>query len=178
MYGGGKTTEHPSQAGEWASQVRQNKERWRERATEGLRILRSRPQVDGDRVAAIGYCFGGATVLQLAYAGADLDGVVSFHGALPVASAEEAKSIRSEILICHGADDGFIPAETVAQFRKSLDEADAKYVFVAFSNAKHSFTNPEADERGLDGLSYNRRADKLSWAFTQQFFDRIFDEGD
>ncbi|QDT39788.1 dienelactone hydrolase family protein [Stratiformator vulcanicus] len=174
MYGEGKITEHPKQAGEWAGQVRQNVESWRSRALAGLEVLKSQPVVDPERLAAIGYCFGGATVLQLAYAGTDLKGVASFHGALPIASDADAEQVRADMLICHGAEDGFITAETIRGFRSALDEADKPYSFVEFAGARHSFTNPSADSHGIDGLKYDERADEQSWAFLKVFLSQKF----
>jgi dienelactone hydrolase len=108
MYGGGKVTEHPADAGKMASVVRQNVKVWRGRAQAGLDVLKSQPGVDPDRLAAIGYCFGGTTALQLAAGGADLKAVATFHAALPKLTVDEAKKIRAKVLICHGADDLFV----------------------------------------------------------------------
>lgn len=174
MYGVGKVTEHPSQASEWASQIRENVGKWRERASKGLQILRDNPNVDTTKVAAIGYCFGGATVMQLAYAGEDLKGVASFHGSLPVAEGDEATKIRGKVLICHGAEDSFIPAERAADFRKALSEAKVDWTMVYYGNAVHSFTNPAADSRGVQGLAYDKKADERSWQHLRQFFQEIF----
>jgi dienelactone hydrolase len=174
MYGVGKITEHPSTAGEWANQIRQNVPKWRARASEGLRILREHPKVDKSRIGAIGYCFGGATVMQLAYAGEDLKGVVSFHGSLPVAEGDDAKKIKGRVLICHGADDSFIPADRIAKFQAALSEADADWTMIYYANAQHSFTNPEADSRGVQGLAYNKEADQRSWRHMQIFLEEIF----
>ncbi len=132
MYGEGKRPEHPKEAGEMAGQVRANTEAWRRRAKAALDTLKAQPQCDPKRLAAIGYCFGGATVLQLAYSGEDLRAVVSFHGALPAATEAEAKKIKAEILVCHGADDSFIPPEAIKAFREVLDKNMARYEFVSY----------------------------------------------
>ena len=174
MYGEGKLTEHPKQAGEWAGQIRANTAAWQKRALAGLEILKQQPQVDPEKLAAIGYCFGGSTALQLAFAGADLDAVVSFHGALPVPTPEQAEAAKASILVCHGAEDGFIPEETAQKFRAALDKAGADYQMVYYAGAKHSFTVPHANERGIDGIAYNRAADQRSWAQMQQLFDEVF----
>ncbi len=176
MYGKDKVTEHPRQAGEWAGMIRKNVKAWRKRAELGLEILRKNKHVDPNKLAAIGYCFGGATVMQLAYNGNDLKGVVSFHGSLPVAGEDDAKRIKSKILVCHGAQDGFIPEERIQKFRKTLDDADADWQMIYYAGARHSFTNPDADKRGIDGLRYDKDADQRSWQHMQMFFDEIFGE--
>ncbi len=174
MYGDGKVTQHPREAGQWASQIRSNVDRWRGRAMAGLNVLRNHKLVDPSRLAAIGYCFGGATVLEMAYAGADLRGVVSFHGSLPVPDEAEARRIKASILVCHGAADGFTPEERIQQFRAALDKAGADWLMVYYAGARHSFTNPDAGNYGIEGIRYNRKADRRSWAHMRQFFDEIF----
>ncbi len=171
MYGGGKTVEHPSEAAKFSGMVRENKDQWRARALAGLDQLKRRPQTDPENLAAIGYCFGGATVLQMAYAGAPVKGVVSFHGALPAATADEAKNVSCGVMICHGAADGFVPPEQVTACLAPLEEAGADYVFTAYAGAKHGFTNPGADDRGLGGLAYDAKADARSWAAMTAMFD-------
>src|SRR5262249_36854482 len=146
MYGEGKRAEHAKEAGEMAGQVRANVAGWRQRALAGLETLKSQPQCDPKKLAAIGYCFGGATVLQMAYGGADLAAVVSFHGALPAASDAEAKQIKAAILVCHGGADAFIPAEAIQAFRGALDKNKVAYEFVSYPGVVHSFTVPDADK--------------------------------
>src|SRR4051812_32927364 len=113
MYGEGKTTEHPKEAGKMAGMVRNNKKAWLERGLAGLKILQDNPLVDSKRLAAMGYCFGGSTALFLGHNGVELSAVASFHGALPIPSSDEAQSIKAKVLICHGSLDKFIPEETV-----------------------------------------------------------------
>ena len=171
MYGEGKTTEHPKEAGEMAGKVRANVEEWRKRAAAALETLKAQPQCDSKRVAAIGYCFGGATVLQLAYTGADLKAVATFHAALPPASAAEAKQIKPTILICNGGDDTFIPDAAIKAFREALDKGAAKYEFVSYPGVRHSFTVPGADKHGLDGLKYDKKVDEDSWQRMVKLFE-------
>ena len=171
MYGGGKTAGHPREAAKFAGMVRENQAEWRARALAGLQQLRARPETDKQNVAAIGYCFGGATVLQLAYAKAPVKGVVSFHGALPAASKAEAEGVTAAVMICHGAADGFVPPEQVEACLEPLEAAGVDYVFTAYAGAKHGFTNPGADARGMDGLGYDRNADARSWAAMSAMFD-------
>lgn len=172
MYGDGKVTDHPKQAGEWASMIRGNTEKWQQRALAGLNVLKEQPGVDASRLAAIGYCFGGSTVLQLAFTGAPVKGVVSFHGAL--VSPPEGTKLASKVLICHGGADPFIPAAAVDAFAVSMDQIKADYVINVFGGAKHGFTNPGAGNYGLEALAYDANADARSWKYMQVFFDEIF----
>ena len=174
MYGKGKITEHPRQAGEWAAQIRSKTDQWRARASAGLDILRNDARVDPRRMAAIGYCFGGSTVLQLAYGGTELRGVVSFHGALPVPSSEDRQRIHSSILVCHGAADGFISEESLLEFRSAMAQSDVDWQMVYYAGARHGFTNPAADEYGLENLKYDPAADRRSWENMRQFFTELF----
>jgi len=176
MYGEGKTAAHPKEAGEMAGKVRANAQDWRKRAEEALEVLRSQPQCDETRLAAIGYCFGGSTALQLAYSGADLKAVTTFHAALPVPTEVETKQIRPTILICHGADDSFIPANAIKAFRSALDKAHVKYEFVAYPGTRHSFTVPDADKHGIAGMKYDKEADEDSWKRMQTLFKAKFSE--
>lgn len=163
MYGEGKQAEHPQDAGRMAMEVRMNVQEWRRRAAEALRVLASQPQCDGSKLAAIGYCFGGSTALQLAYSGADLDAVVTFHAALPVPTAAEAQQIKAAIQVHQGAQDGFIPEESIQQFRQALDGAHADWTLTYHAGAVHGFTVPGAEDRGMPGLKYDRHADLRSW---------------
>jgi dienelactone hydrolase len=163
MYGEGKVTEHPQEAGAMAAKVRANVQDWRKRAATALDVLTAQPQCDKTRLAAIGYCFGGSTALQLAYSGADLKAVVTFHAALPAPSAQEAKQIQATLLVCHGADDKFIPDQAIKAFRDALDHAGVKYEFVSYPDTVHSFTVPGADKHNLPGMKYNKSADADSW---------------
>ena len=173
MYGADKVTAHASQAKEWMTQIVSNIDAWQARAVKGLELLRGNEHVDAERIAAIGYCFGGATVMQLAYAGADVDGVVSFHGSLPPASDDVLANIKTRILVAHGSQDGFVPAERVAKFQSQLDKSGADWQMTVYSGARHGFTNPGAAEYGLDGLRYDANADRRSWAAMQRFFDEV-----
>jgi len=163
MYGDGKTVEHPKEAGEMATKVRANVAEWRARAAEALNVLRAQPSCDGERIAVIGYCFGGSTALQLAYSGADIDAVATFHAALPTPTADEAKQIKARVLINHGADDPFIPQAAINSFRQAFDQAQVGYEFVAYPGARHSFTVRSADAVGNPGMKYDEAADRQSW---------------
>ena len=174
MYGADKVTTHASDAKGWMTQIVSNQEAWQKRALLGLEQLKNSPLVDDSKTAAIGYCFGGATVMQMAYAGADLDGVVSFHGSLPPATPEQAANIKSSVLIAHGEADGFIPAERIVKFKEALSNANVDWEMNVYANAKHGFTNPGAGDFGMDALAYDEKADQRSWARMKAFFDEIF----
>jgi len=174
MYGEGRVTTHPNEAGEMAGEVRRNVKTWQGRAQTALKVLKENELVDPKKIAAIGYCFGGSTALELAYTGADLAAVVTFHAALPVPEAEQAKAIKSKILICHGARDSFIPEETIHKVRDAFEEAGVDYEMVYYSGAVHSFTVPDAGKAGLPGLAYNAEADHRSWRSMRRLFDEVF----
>lgn len=173
MYGEGKVTEHPRTAGQWASMIRKNTRFWQARALAGLDVLKNFEATDPSRLAAIGYCFGGSTVLQLAYAGADLDAVVSFHGAPVLPQGQEP--IKTKILFCHGAADAFIPDAKVDEMRQAWEKAKIDYQMIYYANATHSFTVPEADKRTATlGVRYNPAADRRSWRHMLMLFDEVF----
>jgi dienelactone hydrolase len=176
LYGKEKVTEHGEQAGEWMNQMIANVEGWTSRAALGVDILRDHPLVDAEHLAAIGYCFGGATVMQLAYAGADLNGVVSFHGALPPVGVGQDENIKTSILAAHGAADSFVPAERVDEFAASLERAGADWQLVSYAGAKHGFTNPNVASFGMEALQYDAKADRRSWQLMQSFLSEVFGE--
>jgi dienelactone hydrolase len=163
MYGTGKVTRHPDQAGAWAKEIQANVERWIARADSGLSVLKQQSVVDPERLAAIGYCFGGATVMHMAYAGLDVDAVASFHGSLPVAEESQYAAIKANILVAHGNADPFIPAERVTAFRDALEKSGADWTMMEFGGAKHGFTNPAAGDYGIEALVYDEQADRQSW---------------
>lgn len=174
MYGGNRVTSHPKQAGEWMQATVSNLEGWRRRAQKGLEKLSSLAMTDNSRLAAIGYCFGGATVMQLAYTGADLDAVVSFHGSLPLPNGNEAQNFKGRVLIEHGNADAFVPAERVEAFKAAMSDAGADLVFHGHDGARHGFTNPDAGSFGIDNLKYDEAADMASWRSMLQTFNAVF----
>lgn len=170
MYGEGKVVTHPMDAREMVTKVRMNTEEWRKRGLAALDVLTSQPQCDKTKVAAIGYCFGGSTCQLLAFSGADLKAIASFHGGLVQPSPEQVKAVKGEMLIFNGADDKFISEDSIKSFRASLDKEHAKYEFVNYPGTVHSFTVAEADSHGIEGMKYNKEADEKSWAETQKVF--------
>ncbi len=177
MYGDGKTAEHPDDAGKFAGAVGGNMPVARARFDAALATLRAQPTVDAGDIAAIGYCFGGGIVLNMARLGTDIDGVVSYHGSLATANPAGEGDIRTRVLVFNGADDPMVTAEHIEAFRKEMQAAGADYTFVNYPGAVHSFTNPGAtavgEKFGLP-LAYDEEADRDSWAKTQAFFTEIF----
>jgi len=173
MYGKGVTTKKPDEASRLMGEA---KKVLRPRAKAGLDVLLSQPNVDKDKVCAIGYCMGGTTALELAYSGAPLAGVVSFHGNLTLPSDEDARRIRAKILVCHGAADAFQPEKEVAAWRDAMHKTKADWQMIYYANAVHAFTNPNADKAGIPGVAYDRHADTRSWRHMQDFFNEVFGE--
>jgi dienelactone hydrolase len=139
-----------------------------------LKVLQDHEAVDASKIAAIGYCFGGSTVMQLAMNGADVKAVVSFHGGLQPPTPEQAKAIKCKVLICHGALDTFIPEATLQAVRKALDEHKVDYEMIYYGGAVHSFTVPEADKAGMPGIAYHAAADRRSWRDMLALFHEVF----
>jgi dienelactone hydrolase len=179
MYGKGILAKDAKEAGELAGGLR-GKPLFAERAQAGLDQLLGSGLVDPARVAAIGYCFGGSAVQALAYTGAPLAGIVSFHGGLIPANADVASRLKAKILICHGALDPSLKRPEIDAYIKSLDDARIDYEFVQYAGALHAFTNPESDANaeknpGMKGfIGYSPTADHRSWADMQVFFNEIF----
>lgn len=174
MYGNNQVTDQPSQAKEWMQEVTVDPELWRQRANAGLAQLEAAADVNTDQIAAIGYCFGGGTVLQMAYGGSEIDGVVSFHGSLPAAPEAVYGKIKPEILVLHGQADSFIAPEVVTNFQNKLEEAGANWEMDIYGGVRHGFTNPNASDYGIDNLQHDPQADARSWQRMQSFFDEIF----
>lgn len=176
MYGNGEQGEDPETAGKLALPFYQNPGMAKERFDAALHQIKSHPAADTNKIAAIGYCFGGAQVLNMARLGADLKGVVSFHGNL-VGVPPNKQNLKANILICHGESDEFVPVEEVATFKKQMDSIGAPYTFKSYPNATHAFTNPNATEKGQKykiPIAYNAAADSASWNDMKVFFGQIF----
>ncbi|MEA3365047.1 MAG: dienelactone hydrolase family protein [Candidatus Hydrogenedentes bacterium] len=143
MYGGGKLAEDSAQAAEWSSKFKNNLDLARRRFEAALKVLEKQPGVDPGRIAAIGYCFGGTIVLEMARLGVDVQAVVSFHGDLASNVPEDQRDLEAPVFVCHGAADPHVPHEEVKAFLDEMKAADAKFEFVQYQGAVHSFTNPE-----------------------------------
>ncbi|MDT8404042.1 dienelactone hydrolase family protein [Sulfuriflexus sp.] len=177
MYGDGKTANHPDDAGKFAKAVGSDLPLAKARFLAALNLLMTHETVDKDKTAAIGYCFGGGIVLQMARQGVDLDGVVSFHGSVATTTPASKGDVKASVLVYNGADDPFVKPEQIAAFKKEMDEAGVAYDFVNIPGAKHSFTNPAADDFAKQfgmPLAYDKSADDLSWQGMQDFFKKIF----
>jgi len=177
MYGDGRVATHPDDAGKFATAVRSNLPMARKRFLAGMNVLKANPYTDQERLAAIGYCFGGGVVLQMARDGVDLKGVVSFHGEL--GSGEPAKPgvVKAEILVFNGGSDKFTPPEAIQAFIREMIDAQVDFAFHSLPGALHAFTNPDADQLGSKfklPIAYQEKADKESWRDMLAFFDRIF----
>ncbi|NJK89010.1 MAG: dienelactone hydrolase family protein [Myxococcales bacterium] len=177
MYGDGKKADHPSKAGEFAKAVMGDLDGAERRFRAAREVLERHPTTDPEKTAAIGYCFGGGIVLNMALRGLDLDAVASFHGSLPTEPAPEEGKVEAMVFVAHGADDPFIEETTVTKFREQMKAANVNLVFEAYEGAKHGFTNPEADKLGKKfdlPLAYDKAADEGSWARMKELFRRTF----
>lgn len=161
-------------AAKQASIYRQDRQLMRRRALAGLEKVKKFPSVDAKRIAAMGYCFGGGVVLEMARSGADLKGVVSFHGNLDTPHPEDAKNIKAKVLICHGADDHYVTGEQVLAFENEMRAAHVDWQMNIYGNSVHSFTNPDSGNDSSKGAAYNQQADMRSWEAMRAFFKEIF----
>jgi len=174
IYGKGVRPKNPQEAAKLSSEYKQDRELYRRRLNLGLEQLRAQPGVAKEQIAAIGYCFGGTGVLELARSGADIKGVVSFHGGLATPNKDDAKNIKARVLVLHGADDTFESPEELAGFEKEMRDAKVDWEMVYYSGAVHAFTNPKAGNDNSKGTAYNEKADKRSWQAMLDFFKEIF----
>ena len=174
IYGKGIRPKNPQEAGAQAGIYRADRQLMRDRAKAGLMVLQKNALTDAQRVAAIGYCFGGGVVLEPARSGAPVAGVVSFHGNLDTPNAADAKNIKGRVLVLHGAEDPLVPVTQVEAFAKEMQSAKADWELVAYGGAVHSFSNPTSGNDNSKGIAYNEKADKRSFAAMQQFFAEIF----
>jgi dienelactone hydrolase len=175
IYGKGIRPKDAKEAGEFAGKYRGNDRKvLRSRVNAALDVMKKQSMVDPKKTAAIGYCFGGTTVLELARSGADVAGVVSFHGGL--AASADMKNIKAKVLALHGADDPFVKSEEVLAFQDEMRKAGVDWYFVSYGNAVHSFSNPASGNDNSKGAAYNEKADKRSWEAMRKFFKEIFGE--
>ncbi len=172
MFGTGKLTDHPDEAGKFVQMVTSNIDVAEERFEAAYNLLRNQPTVNPEHIAAVGYCFGGGTALHMARQGMDLDAVVSFHGALATKTPAQDGEVSAELLILTGADDPMVPAEQVEAFRKEMTDANVAFRMYSYPGATHGFTNPEVTELGKRynlPLAYNAAADADSWEKMREF---------
>ena len=177
MYGDGKTADHPEDAGRFAGQVKSNMEAAEARFNAARQQLVASGYTDPNKVAAIGYCFGGGIVLEMARRGSDLKGVVSFHGSLGTDNPAKKGNVKAKVLVFNGADDPFVKPESISAFKSEMKQAGVDAVFVSVPDAKHSFTNPAATANGKKfnlPLEYNQKAAESSWKQMTGFFNTLF----
>ena len=173
IYGKGVRPASPAEAAKFSARYKGDRPLLRQRVSAGLAQMLRLKQVDPRQVAAIGYCFGGTTALELARSGADVRGVVSFHGGLGSPTPDDAKGIKAKVLACHGADDPFVPPTEVEGFAKEMRDAGVDWQLVAYGGAVHSFTDWRATG-AMKGAQYNEKADRRSWEAMRGFFAELF----
>ncbi|MEQ9303550.1 MAG: dienelactone hydrolase family protein, partial [Marinoscillum sp.] len=177
MYGDGKQAAHPDEAGEFAGMVMGNFDEAKARFDAALETLKNHPNVDNEKIGAIGYCFGGSVVLSMANSGYDLDAVASFHGGLRLPVMPDSGAVKSRVLVANGAEDPFVPEQQIEDFKSTMDAAGADYKFINYEGATHSFTSKVADSVGAKfdmPLAYNAEADSASWAEMKELFAEAF----
>ncbi len=177
LYGNGELTRDAARRNELMRDLCADPAKLRRRVRLGLDALVAQPGVDRSRIAAIGYCFGGMAVLELARSGADIAAVVSFHGLLQTALPAERGAIRAKLLVCTGVEDPLVPPEQVAAFVEEMRRADADWQLMTYAHAGHGFTRKDAASVGIPGVFYEERADRRSWNAMKAFFDEIFSGG-
>jgi dienelactone hydrolase len=174
IYGQGVRPKTPQEAMAASGKYKNDRNLMRARVLAGIEELRSSPLCDPKRVAAIGYCFGGTCVLELARSGADIAGVVSFHGGLDTPTPEDAKNIKCKVLVLHGGDDPHVPAKDVEAFENEMRAGGVDWQLVIYGGAVHAFTNPASGSDTSRGAAYDEKADRRSWQAMKAFFAEIF----
>jgi dienelactone hydrolase len=174
IYGKGVRPKDTKEAGALATKYKTDRDLLRRRVSAGLDVLEKSELTDPKRVAAIGYCFGGTTVIELARSGADIAGVVSFHGGLDSPKPEDGRNIKCKVLAMQGADDPFVTPKDMAAFEDEMRKNQVDWELIKFGGAVHSFTQWDAGSDNSKGAAYNEEADKRSWEDMKQFFAEIF----
>lgn len=177
MYGQGKVTSSPEEAKRLSGEAMKSFDVSRDRFLAAIDFLKQQPMVDPGRIAAIGYCFGGGIVLNMARQDVNLKGVASFHGDLAAVKTAQPGRVKAEMLVLTGSEDPFVPPDKITAFIKEMNAAGAHFTIVIYSGAVHSFTNPDATALGKQfkmPLAYNARADRESWIELESFLKEIF----
>lgn len=173
IYGKGIRPKDTKEAGELATKYKSDRNLLRERVTLALNELLKQKHVDTKKIIATGYCFGGTSALELGRSGADLKGVISFHGGLSNPTPADAKNFKGQVLVFHGGVDPYVPKEEVDLFLKEMNESKVNYDFISFSNTVHSFTEKAAGNDITKGAAYNAHADEQSFAMTKSFIQKL-----
>lgn len=178
MYGDGKFAEHPEKAGEFMNAAFKDWKGSKAKFNAAKKLLQNHATVDPERIASIGFCFGGAVSIRMAREGADLDAVVAFHSALPTDPAVSPGKVKAAVLVINGSEDVWLDPKAVAAFKKEMAVASQDFKYLTLAGAKHSYTNKLADEFSkkfkMDNLKYNKQADKRAWSAMQNLFKRVF----
>jgi dienelactone hydrolase len=174
MYGKGVRAKDVAECQKLSGALKADRPTMRGRINAALSYLKTRKEVDPKKIACMGYCFGGTVSLELARSGAEVAGVISFHGALSTPNPDDAKNIKCRLLVCHGANDPFVPPDEVNAFMEEMKKAKVDCQFVAYVGAVHTFTNPAAGNDPSKGAAYDEKADKRSWEAMKDFFGEIF----
>lgn len=173
IYGKGIRPKDTKEAGAEATKYKTNRKLLRARVNAGLAELKKSELVDAKRVAAVGYCFGGTTVIELARSGAEVAGVISFHGGLDSPTPADGMNIKCKVLACHGADDPFVQAKDLAAFEDEMRQSKVDWQLVKYGGAVHSFTQKMAGNDNSKGAAYNEKADLRSWEATESFLSEV-----
>ncbi|MGA3286283.1 MAG: dienelactone hydrolase family protein [Bacteroidota bacterium] len=177
MYGSGKVADNPGDAQKFAGESMKDLSLLKAKFVAAIELLKKNEHVDSTRIAAIGYCYGGGVVLNMARAGVDLKGVVSFHGSLATTTPAEKWNVKAKILVCNGGADKFISENDIKNFKQEMKAAGADFKFLSYKGALHAFTNPAATELGKKfnmPIAYNESGDKRSWKEMRRFLKAIF----
>ena len=177
MFGDRSIADHPKDAMAFTKTVMSDAKVARQRFEKAIETLKMQPNVDKEKIAAIGYCFGGSVVLEMARQGLDLDGVVSFHGGLMTPTTAQKGKVKAKMLVLNGADDPMVKPEHIESFKKEMKSAGADFKFINLKGATHGFSNPAATEKGKKHnlpVAYSKKADKKSWKKMKKFFRKIF----
>jgi len=174
IYGEGHEAKNPDEAGQLAGKYKSDRPLMRKRAAAGLETLLRKSKADPKKIGAIGFCFGGTVALELARSGANLAGLVTFHGGLATPNPELAKNIHGKVLALHGADDPFVPETEVKAFEDEMRNGKVNWELVKYSNSVHAFTNPAVGTDNSKGAAYNEQAARRSFERMRSFFKEIF----
>lgn len=174
VYGKGERPADRAEAAKFAGRFKDDRALLRRRVNLGLEQLKRHERVDGTNTAALGFCFGGTASLELARSGADVDGVISFHGGLATPTPQDARNIKGKVLVLHGAADPFVPVEEVLAFGKEMHEAGVDWHMVAYGDAVHSFTQKSAGDNAASGSAYNEAADRRSRQQMRMFLGELW----